>query len=113
MEIIRLKYPGSLSKLRSENRGPARFGVSFEVSPAPVVLLGAGVFLPHGENVARPVDFSLQVHNSQTLAAEVTISVDRTEQFKHSQMCIDHKTGARSFPAFFFLFTNCFPVLQR
>ena len=97
MEIIRLKYPGSLNRLRSENRGPARFGIKFKVRPFPVVLLGAGVFLPHGENVSGPVEFTVSVRNSvrQTLAAVENVLVDKSQQLHHSKMCINHKTGVR------------------
>ncbi len=50
---MRLKYPGSLSRLYSES-APVPFGFVFEVS-LPVLVAGIGVFLPHGENVTGDV----------------------------------------------------------
>ena len=54
-EIVRLKYPGSLSRLYSgASSATTSFGFTFSVS-APVLVAGLGVFLPHGENVCGDI----------------------------------------------------------
>ena len=102
MEIIRLKYPGSLGRLRHDCKGPPTFGIRMRVSPNPVILLGAGVFLPHGENILTPISFkvSLWMLEDQNgvrkkLIASQTVSLDKSAQFEHSKMCIDYKTGSK------------------
>ena len=54
-EIVRLKYPGSLSRLYS-NASASRtaFGFAFCTS-APVLIAGLGIFLPHGESVSTDI----------------------------------------------------------
>ena len=54
-EIVRLKYPGSLSRLYSNaSTSKTAFGFAFCVS-APVLIAGLGIFLPHGENVSEDI----------------------------------------------------------
>ena len=52
---MRLKYPGSLSRLYS-NASASRtaFGFAFCTS-APVLIAGLGIFLPHGESVSTDI----------------------------------------------------------
>ena len=103
MEIIRLKYPGSLGRLRQDCKGPPTFGIRMRVSPNPVILLGAGVFLPHGENILTPITFkvslwTLDCQNGnlrKKLVASQSVSLDKAAQFEHSKMCIDYKTGSK------------------
>ena len=54
---MRLKYPGSLSRLYSNAASTSKnaaFGFAFSAS-APVLIAGVGVFLPHGENVCEDI----------------------------------------------------------
>ena len=102
MEIIRLKYPGCLGRLRHDCKGPPTFGIRMRVSPNPVILLGAGVFLPHGENILTPITFKVslwmledQNGKMKKLIASQTVSLDKAAQFEHSKMCIDYKTGSK------------------
>ena len=102
MEIIRLKYPGSLGRLRQDCKGPPTFGIQMRVGPNPVILLGAGVFLPHGENILTSISFKVSLWmledengKRKKLVACQTVSLDKAAQFEHSKMCIDYKTGSK------------------
>ena len=56
--------------------------------------VGVGVFLPHGENIAGDVLIEVNV-STETTKHKETVEVTRKEILKHSEMCIDHATGAR------------------
>ena len=102
MEIIRLKYPRSLGRLRQDCKGPPTFGIQMRVGPNPVILLGAGVFLPHGENILTPITFKVSLWmledengKRKKLVACQTVRLAKAAQFEHSKMCIDYKTGSK------------------
>ncbi len=67
-EIIRLKYPTTLQRLQDSSPLPtSEFGLVFSAS-RPIILVGLGVFLPHGENIVSPLRFRVWV---QEYAAQV------------------------------------------
>ena len=66
------------------------------VSPNPVVIVGVGLFLPHGENIQGPLQMRVTMtKEGGQLMAEESLFIDKVAQFEHSKMCIDHKTGDR------------------
>jgi len=106
MEIIRLKYPSSLARLQAsttveDSRSP-RFALLLSVS-RPIILTGLAVFLPFGENIAGKVHISVSVTDHAQgqygplgpVLTRKDMEISRAEILKHSEMCIDHTTGAR------------------
>ena len=103
MEIMRLKYPVSLQSMKDnftvENR---EFGLFFEVEKS-VIILGAGIFLPHGENVQGDLEVCLVLKKQRQGSlsdpiAKIKDKIRHKDQFEHSAMCIEHEFGAKKRP---------------
>lgn len=105
MEIIRLKYPGTLHKMRSA-RNPLsqnpKFAIQLVVDPDPIIIQGVGVFLPHGENCQADVQVAVWIGQDSTdvvgpvgqIIAFKEILVSRSDQLANAKMCINHQTGS-------------------
>ena len=104
-EIIRLKYPTSLDKLKSSST-LTEFGLLFHTSKS-IIILGAAIFLPHGENIPSAdlkMTLSLCEHGTSRQGpfgrplTSTSLTLTRKDQLDHADMCIEHEFGLKKKP---------------
>ena len=96
-EIIRLKYPVSLQKLQEKaSSSSSQFGLTVSTDQ-PIILLGLGTFLPHGENIFNDilVEAFVKEENQQKDMAFGTVNMTVKEQLHFAKPCIENKYGIR------------------
>ncbi len=91
MEIIRLKYPGTLANLQNQGRTGSneRFGICIKAQ-RDIILQGVGVFMPFGDDLRGSVQVTVGVSDGQISCTKL---VSSEEIRQNARMCIDHRTG--------------------
>lgn len=92
MEIIRLKYPGTLHMLQSGQIQDGTFSLLMKAS-RDVILHGIGIFLPYGADLRGDIEVKVSLSQDQNLVSGREVTLPKSVIIENAKMCIDHRNG--------------------